>query len=297
MSEVFIYTILNHYTKREDLDPAYLVLDNSSNERPDWYEYWPIRKFLLNETLKEDAFYGFLSPKFKAKTNLSSAAVDDFLKANTDADIVLMSPSIQLTAYYWNVFQFGDFCHPGLLDVATQFFLRIGKPTNLDDLVTNSHNEIYSNYMFAKPRFWRAWLEITEQLVAIAETPNDPLGVELRKPTLYRGKKDAQMKIFIMERIPTWLLARNSDFVVAVRDPFVVRSNLYKVPGAIICDALKVAYVSSGRRENYRDVFRLISKLGKFFSLQMRVANFLGIKLIRSTLAALGSYWTRRGKY
>ena len=65
------YQILNHYTSRQDLDPGFDVLDNSTNERPDWYEYWPIRKFLLNGPLDEDAFYGFLSPKFRLKTNLA----------------------------------------------------------------------------------------------------------------------------------------------------------------------------------------------------------------------------------
>jgi hypothetical protein len=296
MSDIFIYTILNYYTKKEMLDPGFLMLDNSSNEKPDWFEYWPIRKFLLNEPLNEDAFYGFLSPRFKEKTNLSSAAVYEFVKAHSTADIVLMTPSLHLTAYYWNVFHYGEACHPGLLNLATQFFRRIGHPTNLTDLVTNSRNEIYSNYMFAKPRFWRAWLEITEQLIAIAESPTDPLGIELRKLTTYRGKTDVQMKIFVMERIPTWLLARNSDFVAAVRDPFVVRSRLYKVPGAIICDALKVAYVANGRREQYRDLFRYMSRFGKVFSLQMRLGNFLGFKSIRSSLSALSSHWTRAGK-
>ena len=55
-----IYQILNYYTSRQELDPGFDVLDNSANERPDWFEYWPIRKFLLNEPLNEEAFYGFL---------------------------------------------------------------------------------------------------------------------------------------------------------------------------------------------------------------------------------------------
>jgi hypothetical protein len=294
MSEIFVYTI--HYTKSETLDTGFLTLDNSSNPRPDWFEYWPIRNFLRSEALDENAFYGFLSPKFRQKTNLSSAAVYEIAKANSGADIVLMTPSLHLTAYYWNVFHYGEACHPGLLDLATRFFKRIGEPTNLIDLVTNSRNEIYSNYMLAKPRFWRAWLAITERLVAIAESPTDPLGAELRNPTRYRGKTDVQMKIFVLERVPTWLLTRNADFVAAVRDPFVVRSRLYKVPGAIICDALKVAYAATGERGQYKDMFRYMSRFGRIFSLQMRLGNFLGFKAIRANLAALGSYWTSAGK-
>jgi hypothetical protein len=298
MSEIILYQILSPYTKREDLDPGCRVFDNSSNERPDWYEYWPIRQFLLNEALDEESFYGFLSPRFKQKTNLTAAAVRDFVNREncTTADIVLFSPSLHLTAYYWNVFQYGEFCHPGLVNLATQFFSRIGQPTNLTDMVTHSRNEVYSNYFIAKPRFWRAWLNITEQLIAIAEAPTDPLGAELRKQTSYRGHRDAQIKIFIMERIPTWFLARNSEFAVRVRDPFVVRSRIYKLPGAIVCDALKIAYVTNGRQEQYKDLFRLMSKMGKLFSLQIRFGNLFGVKTIRACITTLSSYWTKAGK-
>jgi hypothetical protein len=294
MPDIFIHQI--SYQGKESLDPGFRVLDNSSNERPDWFEYWPIRKFLLNEPLQEDAFYGFLSPRFKEKTNLSSAAVFDFIKVNSTADIVLMTPSLHLTAYYWNVFQYGEFCHPGLVNLATQLFRRIGHPTNLTDLVTHSRNEVYSNYLVARPRFWRAWLEIAEQLIAIAETPGDPLGIELRKTTDYRGAHNVQMKVFILERIPTWMLARDSKFAVVARDPFVVRSRLYKVPGAVVCDALKIAYAVSGRQPQYRDLFNLMSKMGKLLSLQVRLGNFLGLRAIRSCITTLSSYWTKAGK-
>jgi hypothetical protein len=295
MSGIFLYQILNHYTKPGDLDPGFLVLDNSSNARPDWFEYWPIRNFLLHEPLDEEAFYGFVSPKFKYKTNLSAAAAHDFVGQNRTADVILLSPSIHLTAYHLNVFKFGETVHPGLLQVADRLFRRIGQPTHLDELVTTSQNEVYSNYMIGKPRFWRAWLEVTEQLYVIAESADEALGAELRQPTLYRGGKGVQMKIFIMERITTWMLARDSRFVVRVRDPFVARSRIYKLPGAIACDALKIAYVTSGRLE-YKDMFNLVSRFGKSFNWFIRIGSLLGLRPIRICMKALSSNWTKAGK-
>jgi len=294
MADIIIYQIKSYYTKAQDLDPGCRLLDNSANERPDLYEYWPIRKFLLNEPLDEAAFYGFLSPSFKKKTNLTAAAVREFVKRENceAADVVLFSPSLHLTAYHWNVFQYGEHCHPGLMDVATQFLNRIGEPADLTNLVTHSRNEVNSNYFIAKPRFLRAWLKRTEQLIAITESATDPLGAALREPTLYRGHRDAQMKIFVMERIPTLLLARSAEFTVRVRDPFVVRSRVYKLPGAVVCDALKIAYVMTGR-EQYRDMFRFMSQMGKLFSLQIRFGNFFGSPAIRACLARLSSYWTK----
>ena len=297
MPDIFIYQILNHYTKREDLDPGFLVLDNSANERPDWYEYWPIRKFLLNEPLDENSFYGFLSPKFKEKTNLGAAAAREFISIQSAAtDVVLLSPSLHWTAYHLNVFKFGDAVHPGLLQVADRFFRQIGQPTNLHDLVTNSRNEVFSNYMIGKPRFWRAWLEITERLFDIAESPTDSLGAALRRPTRYRGGNSVQMKIFIMERIATWLLARDSSLVARVRDPFVTRKRIYKLPGAVICDALKIAYVENGRREEYKDVFHLIGKFRRFLGWQIRIGTAFGFRPIRACIHSLSYYWTKTGQ-
>lgn len=297
MPEVFIYYIKSYYTKPEDLDPALGVIDNSANERPDWYEYWPIRKFLLNESLDDNAFYAFLSPSFTKKTNLRPSAIYDFVRREGAlADVILLSPSLHLTAYYWNVFKYGDYCHPGLGELATKFFSRIGQPTDLEDLVTHSGNEVYSNYFLAKPKFWRAWLQITEQLIAFAESPTDPLGEELRKKTTYRGHQDTQIKIFIMERIPTWILARSSDFTIRVRDPLATRSRLYKLPGAIVCDALKLAYVTTGRRDTYKTMFRAVSTLRKPLSALIRVGDFLRFPYVRSLLEKLGTYWTKAGR-
>ena len=291
MHALHIYQILSHYTSPRELDPGFEVLDNSANERPDWYEYWPIRRFLLNEALDEDAFYGFLSPKFKLKTSLSSAAVREFILASDDAtEVILFSPSIHNSAYYLNVFEHGDAEHPGLKSVAKRLFERLGLPSDLDSLVSDSRNTVHSNYFIAKPRFWKAWLAINEKMFAIAETPSDALGEALRKPTRYRRGSDVQMKIFVMERIATWLLTTDRSFAVRVRDPFVARSRLYKLPVAIVCDALKIAFATQGRAQ-YKDVFLLVRSLRKFLNLQIRLGLILGLPRVRPTLRVLKSYW------
>src|SRR5882757_2483123 len=231
MHAVHTYQILNHYTSREELDPGFGVLDNSGNERPDWYEYWPIRKFLLNEKLDESAFYGFLSPKFKLKTNLRAAQVRDFNQASAPAtEVALFSPSIHNSAFFLNVFEHGNAEHPGLLKVAKDFFARLNHPQPLEDLVSDSRNTVHSNYFIAKPRFWRQWLALNEQLFAIAESPEDDLGRALTTPTAYRGRADVEMKIFIMERMATLILVCDPRFVSRVGNAFVTRKRIYKLP-------------------------------------------------------------------
>jgi len=293
MQQLHVYQILNHYTPRQDLDPGFGVLDNSANERPDWFEYWPIRKYLTSESLDEDAFYGFLSPKFHRKTNLTSAMVHEIVQeAEPATDVILFSPSIHNSAYFWNVFEHGDAEHPGLMSSAQRLFERIGRPGDLSELVSDSTNTVHSNYFIAKPRFWKAWLAVNEQMYAIAEAPEDPLGQELRTPTTYRGRAQVQMKIFVMERVATWIISTDRGFKVQARDPFAARSRTYKLPVALICDALKIAYVTQGRRQ-YKEVFLLVRALRKYLNLQIRLGDRLGLRRVRPHLRALRSHWHR----
>ena len=291
MHPVHIYQILNHYTSREALDPGFLVLDNSSNERPDWFEYWPMRKFLLGEALDEDAFYGFLSPKFHHKTNLTAAQVQEFIGRSAAAtDVFLFSPSIHNSAYFLSVFEHGESEHPGLMRAAAQLFERVDPAVRLQDLVTDSRNTVHSNYFVAKPRFWRAWLAVNERMFEIAETPDDPLGALLRAPTAYRGREEVPMKIFVMERVATWILLRDRSFVACARDPFAARSRIYKLPVAIVCDALKIAYANEGRGQ-YKDVFLMVRNLRRLLNLQIRIGDRLAFGRVRPSLRALRSYW------
>jgi hypothetical protein len=289
-----VFQILNHYTPRRDLDPGFEVLDNSSNERPDWFEYWPIRKFLLHEPLDENEFYGFLSPKFAHKTNLSAAQVHEFIRGSSaDTDVILLSPSIHNSAYYLSVFEHGEAEHPGLMAVAARLFERLGARGDLAEFICDSRNTVHSNYFIAKPRFWRAWLAVTEAMFAIAEAADDPLGRQLCTPTRYRGSRNVQMKIFVMERIATWILVSDRGFVARVRDPFAARARFYKLPVALICDALKIAYATEGRGQ-YKDVFFMVRNLRRFLNLLVRAGDRLGWRRVRPTVDALKSYWRGR---
>jgi hypothetical protein len=296
MPGAYIHQILTPATPRALLDPGFHVLDNLANERPDWFEYWPMRNYLLGRTLDEDAFYGFLSPRFKAKTNLDAAAVHAFIRAEgAAADVILFSPSIHNSSYHLNVFAHGESEHPGLLALSERFLARVGRPTDLGRLVSDSRNTVNSNYFVARPRFWREWLALTETLFAIAENADDAMGEEFRTPTAYRGAHQVHMKVFVLERLATWLLVTQPGFVTRVSDPFAARSRIYKLPVAIVCDALKIAYATQGRPQ-YRDLFFMVQGMRKTLNWQVRAAAFLRTKPVGPALEALAAYWTKAAR-
>ncbi len=189
------------------------------------------------------------------------------------------------------MFAHGEAKHPGLLGVAQQFFQRLGRPVDLDTLVTDSRTEVFSNYFVARPRFWREWLKFTEAIFAIAEDPDDALGAQLRAQAPYRSRATAPMKIFLMERIATWILTSDESFHARVCDPFAAAAKIHRTPVAVVCDALKIAYATQ-RRGQYLDVFRLTQAVRRAVTLHVRFGALVGYPPVRQCLKRLSAYWS-----
>jgi hypothetical protein len=93
--------------------------------------------------------------------------------------------------------------------------------------------------------------------------------------------------------VATWILANDRSLMVRVRDPFVARSRIYKLPLAIICDALKIAYTTQNRGQ-YKDVFLMLRSLGRLWTLQIRLSEASGVGGARPYLRILKSYWAKK---
>jgi hypothetical protein len=226
------------------VEPGYAVLDNMANPRPEWFEYWPIRRFLLEQPLDESAFYGFFSPKFGRKTGLGHAQVHAFVAAAAPrADVVLFSPQPDMGAFFLNVFEQGETFDPGFLDTCTQWLQAIGRPLPLSQLVMDSRQVVFSNYFVARPAFWREWLQLNETLFALCEGADSPLRRLLCHCTTYAG---AHRKVFIQERTASLLLSLQPHWRSVAHDPFGFgwsMSRMREHPlDAVISDALKLAW-------------------------------------------------------
>ena len=60
MAKSNLYQIYYNEETRASLDSGFIPLDNTTNLRPDWGEFFVIRHFLRNNPLNEDEKYGFL---------------------------------------------------------------------------------------------------------------------------------------------------------------------------------------------------------------------------------------------
>jgi 2-polyprenyl-3-methyl-5-hydroxy-6-metoxy-1,4-benzoquinol methylase len=254
-----IYQI--HYSEqtRAELDPGFLPLDNSANERPDWREYWPIRRFLLDQELEPDCHYGFLSPKFKQKTTLTAAAVHDFVRQRGGAaDVISFSPFFDQMAFPLNILELAASNHD-CRDTFTQCAQLVAPGFDIERSVMSSLDTVYCNYFVAKPRFWLEWLTKCELIFELAEQGMTPLGQALSRVVTY-GTATAPAKVFVIERVASLLLWSQKQWTTACFNPILMPQASAKLvqvagPDLLVLDALKVAHTKSGT-EHYLALYR-----------------------------------------
>lgn len=248
---IHAYQIWYDARSKAALDPAFEPLQNS-NERVDWYEYWPIRSFLASQPLDEGALYGFFSPLFAAKTGLQGRQVLEFAARHPEADVVTFSPFPCHGAVFYNVFEQGESCFPGFGEVALQFIHEFDPAVRFDAICNDSRDTVYCNFFLARPRFWRAWRDIFHRCFDLAEDPASPLGRQLTRAVSYEKvsgeTKPSEMKIMLMERIPSLMLARG-DYRIANYPPFALPLSYGfhdKLTQIMQLDAWKAAYRDRG---------------------------------------------------
>lgn len=267
MPDIHLHLIAYDDSSRAACTGGWQLLDNLGNQRPDWREYWPMRRFLLEQPLDDTAWYGFFSPKFTAKTNLTFEQTRAFVAQQADeADVVLFSPQFDMGAFFLNVFEQAEMFDPGFIDASAAWLAEHGWHPDLRKRVMDARQASFSNFFVARPAFWREWLAWNERLFAACENPDHPLQAALTQPTLYDGvmHPDAvQRKVFLMERIASLILAEQPQWRSVAHNPvrFVWSdTRLRDFPAeALMSDALKRAYRDTGWNE-YLSAFGKVRK-------------------------------------
>ncbi|MGH8633900.1 MAG: hypothetical protein ACRET7_07175 [Burkholderiales bacterium] len=269
MSTAKIFQIFHNPKTKKQLDAGFIPLDNSKNERPDWYEFWVIRNFLLNKKLEEDHWYGFLSPNFLNKTGVRSKAVHDLLrKADGLCDVVIIPYAWDQISYFLNCFEQGEFWHPGLVHSSEEFFRASGIDLDLKHYVGSTQNTVLSNFVFGKRNYWEKWLSLANLLFGYFECGEVTSSKQTGALTTYGSAENlAPMKAFIQERLASVVLASENFRVLAadISGNLPIYDRLFPDNPRTrrllhTCDILKQEYCSS-RDVGYLEMYRKIRDL------------------------------------
>jgi hypothetical protein len=264
MKNTHIYQIFYNSETSKKLDSGFIPLENIIESRPDWREYWPIRSYLLNNSLNEEDYYGFFSPKFEEKTGLKASTVIEFIEGNgSGIDLFSFSPYFDLCVWHQNSFEQAINQHPNSHDAIRGSLLLLEPSIDIDKLVMHSGNNIFCNFFVAKPKFWKAWLKKCEVIFKEAEDGSSALSQLLNMPA-DRHHSRAPIKTFVIERIASLILCSNKVWNVKVYDPLLLPlapTRLASEKTALLqLDALKISYADHGREE-YLDLYKKIRNL------------------------------------
>ena len=206
MSNVEIRQIFYNRKTYKHIKSPLIPLDNTLG-RKDWFEFWPIIKFLYNNKLKSNFYYGFFSPKFEEKTGYSIDEVIKIVKDNNDHDVIIFTHSWELLSYYKNPWEQGEVVHPGILNESQKFLDYIGIKINLKDFISCSKNSFYSNYVVANKKYWDSWMKLCLSFYNYTELSSSRLN---SRNTVHYSKDNYPLKVFIQERLPAILFTLDS---------------------------------------------------------------------------------------
>lgn len=257
MRKAKIYQIFYDDATRKKVMPGFIALDNTANERPDWFEFWVILHYLRTNKLDEDTLYGFISPKFLEKTGISSISVlSTIAEAPEDIDVFLFSAAWEQICYFLNPWEQAEAWHPGLTDISQTLIKQCGLDVDLRTMVTDSTCTVLSNYVIASARFWRAWQWFAERFFLLAEHGNSETDA-YRSGTPYGSMSNPYpIKTFIQERFSSLVLAIG-EFNVYAAD----RSSSGQIHTRLFqddqrtrrmlqtCDILKLRYRETGDQD------------------------------------------------
>lgn len=252
MKYISIYQIYFDDHSRGMLDPGFIPFDNRLPVDRELYEFSVIYHFFKTHGFDENTYYGFLSPSFYNKTVVTSAQLLEFVQSNVGRyDAFFVSSGWDQIAYHKNVFYQGEYFHPGFMSVATEFFHAIGgNSAKVSDSFSVFENTVFSNYVVANAKYWRAWLALADKFYEIYKS-----GIvdSLHLPAKY-AKTDTTQAVFLQERLHSYLLMQHDDLQVLPYDTTRIGPMLLTMfvdtplNRKLIrsCEALKCQFLSNG---------------------------------------------------
>lgn len=110
-------------------------------------------------------------------------------------------------------------------------------------LVTHSYNSAFSNFVIAKPRYWRRWQYMAERLLSFSFESSET-GRLVNAPTRHRSQ-DVPMLVFLQERISALVLMDNSLTCARLPLSFSLRQYGARVQEIFVAmDVLKGEYLT-----------------------------------------------------
>lgn len=190
---------------REDqishLEPNFTPYYNTSTDVS--LREWPIVKSgprLVEEDLKQNpnTVWGFVSWKWRQKTDLPGQIFIDHINNNPDNDTWFMEPNYTRPVYF-NPWTQGDLCHQNISGIAQEVFKEMG--WNVPNLKTLEIPFCWYNYYAGNNYFWQKYFIMMEKFIETAKSHLDLEKAVFKDSAQYGLDATLPYFIFLVERL------------------------------------------------------------------------------------------------
>ena len=226
-----LFQIYYRPEQRAALDPAFEPYNNQGDNSP-LLEYNVFRKLTQSVQVQGTELWGALSWKFREKTGLSGTDLRAIIAANPGHDVYYCNPHPEFEALYHNLWLQGETSHPNFLVLCREFFEVTDIP--LDNIHTFVASNLFAsaNYFVASSRFWAAYIQFVDAVIAKAEAGLS----KTAKAMIYSSAADrknmhagASYLPFIVERLFTVFLASRLKEISAYKFALPVKDEKLNV--------------------------------------------------------------------
>jgi hypothetical protein len=199
--------------QQQVLDPAFVALPNISNFLPELREYPLIQAVHDRCQWDQVPVYGMFSWQWSRKwPGMTGQAVHDWIQQQPKADAYFFNPWGHDTHMIYNLWEQGEWCHPGMIGVLEWLFEQwqmdpdwIRRPQARDHMT-------WCNFIVAGAEFWNRWLHLVRRYLQVRPCMPDHLR-QAHDHTVY-GPAQLSLFPFIVERVASLIAQTSPDLVI-----------------------------------------------------------------------------------
>ena len=210
-----IYQVYYEETQKKFLNSEFTPFDNTFNKKPNLFEYYLFfigYKQAISENLSH---WGFFSWKWKSKCKIKPQQFIEFIESNPNQDVYVMNWAPYKESIYDNIWNHGEYCHPGLIYIFNKLLKKIGFDSyTIGNIIMDRKTFCFSSYFVASKKFWRDYLTFLKKIKFIID--ND---IELKRliygKTTYNNHQSYSFFPFLIERLfSTFLVMYYEDYCI-----------------------------------------------------------------------------------
>jgi len=276
-SRITVYQSFYENWQIEHLDSAFVPYDCSMHPHPQLYEtYWILRLYESGGYRNCD-YSGLFSWKFFSKAKIPGPKFIEFVEKNPGYDVYFINPFPLLAYLFFNIWDEGEHCHPGLVGLSQSLITKANYPFSILDLRRNNQDTLlYCNYWVGNEKFWDTYIGFIQPLFSCCRNWDENEGPNpYFRLTMYEGE-EVPFFPFVFERLFSTLLlfdnniaacpfTRSFEELLADCDNSVI-SHFMKEFGPVIDEMDRHFRVLPGYTKKHRELFQAAVGTGRPFA-------------------------------